>query len=231
MKPFPLEEKRAVLLKVLNQEKHEGIINEIISQLGSDQNENSQSAIKNLASSSKAAIRNQVFKTLEPTVQNKALFEKALSDSSYDVVKLVLEKLCNQYPMEVRTFLNATAQIEGMNHAVKIKWLEISIINNVNELESRGQLTLFSSENYEFRTKIQAFNAIKSTNTFSENLAKNLMLSMLSSNSRLSGPANELALYFCNNLWYKKDFKTTLQKQNFTEQEKNVITKALFLNN
>ncbi len=229
MKQLPIEQKRAILLKVLNQEKHEGIINEIISQLGSDQN--SQSAINKLASSPKSAIRYQIIKMLEPTSSNKELFEKALLDSSYDVVKLSLEKLCNQYPLEVKDFLHKTSQIEGMNHSVQIKWLEISILNNVEEQNARKNLTLFASENYEFRTKILAFAALKSTNTCNEEVARNLLQAILSSNGRLAGPATDLANYFCSNLAFKRVFVSTLQNQNFTDQEKNVLTKALFLSN
>jgi hypothetical protein len=229
MKQLPIEQKRTILLKVLNQEKHEGIINEIVSQLGSDQN--SQSAINKLASSPKSAIRYQIIKMLEPTSPNKDLFEKALLDSSYDVVKLSLEKLCNQYPLEVKGFLHKTSQIEGMNHSVQIKWLEISILNNVEEQNARKNLTLFASENYEFRTKILAFAALKSTNTCNEEVARNLLRAILSSNGRLAGPATDLAIYFCSNLALKKVFVSTLQNQNFTDQEKNVLTKALFLSN
>lgn len=231
LKPFSLDQKRETLLNVLVREKHEGIVNEVINQLALDQTEKTQMELRAIANSPKAAIRYQLIKLLEPNAANKEIIEKALEDSSYEVVKLALEKLANNYPADVNKYLKTTENLGGMNHSVEVKWLEISIVNHVNELNARTQLTNLASQKFEFRTRILAFGAIKSTNTVNDEVANSLFQAMLSTNNRLAAPATELANYLCSNLGHKKTFQKTFQTCNLSAQERTLIAKSLSLLN
>ncbi|MCF8255294.1 MAG: M1 family metallopeptidase [Bacteroidia bacterium] len=229
MRSFSVEEKRESLLQVLHREKHEGILMEAISQLALDQTEKSQNALLKMAKFGKASVRDHYFKTLEISALNATSFEMALKDSSYDVVKTVLEKLCRYQPQKASDYLKSTENVEGMFHTVKMKWLELSIINKIGEEEARAQLSFFASSNFEFRTRNQAFLVLKSTNTFNAQVIESLFQAMLSTNGRLAGPASELANYFSSNLEYRNQMKSFFQEHNYSEKEKEILLKNIFL--
>ncbi len=229
MRKFPIEQKRLAVLAVFHREKHEGIINEAISQLAADKELNTMEALKALSLFPKAAVRDQLLKCIEPNLAYKMIFEKGLNDSSYDVAKTALEKLCNFYPTEVNGFLEATKNMHGMFHTNRMKWLELSIFYKVNEEEARKELSIFASPNFEFRTRGQAFNILKSTQTFNQDVIASLFQAMLSTNSRLAGPAADLANYFSANLEYKAAMRNYYQNQNYSVQDKEILSKNIFL--
>jgi aminopeptidase N len=229
MKNIPIAQKREIVLKVLSREKHEGILNEALSQLAFDSNSNTIALMKNLFGHQKAAVREQVLRCLEPNEINKALFEKALIDSSYEVAKTALEKLCNAFPILSSKYLDQTRSIIGMNHSVEIKRLELSIINQINEIEAKNNLVFLASENYEFRTRILAFQALKSTQTFNEQVIHNLFQAMLSSNSRLANPAFELLNHFSTSIEFRSRMKNFYKNQNYSESQREILLKNVFL--
>jgi hypothetical protein len=229
MRKFPIDLKRAAILDIFQREKHEGIINEAISQLGSDNDTKTIDALKAISVFPKAAVRDHLLKCLDPNPSYKAIFEKGLIDSSYDVAKTALEKLCNYYPTEAKTYLDATQNVQGMFHSNRMKWLELSILHKVNELDARRELSFFASPNFEFRTRGQAFNCLKSTQTFNQDVVASLFQAMLSTNGRLAGPAAELANYFSANLEYKMAMRKYYQNQNYSLQEKEILSKNIFL--
>ncbi len=229
MRKLPNAQKRAAILEVLGREKHEGILNEAITQLANDNDRNSIEALKRMSNFPKASVRDQVLKSIEPNNEFKGIYEKLLKDSSYDVVKTALEKLCNAYPNEVKGYLDATKDVQGMFHSVRMKWLEISILNKVNEAEARKELSFFASSNFEFRTRGQAFNALKTTQTFNQDVIAALFQAMLSTNGRLAGPAADLASYFATSLENKMAMRSYYQNQNYSEQEKEILGKNIFL--
>ena len=227
LKEFEVDKKREVLIESLKREKHYGIINEIISQLAADQNELSIENLQELTKYPKAAVRDQVFKSVTLNDSWKPFFEAALTDSSYEVVKTVLEKLCDQYPLKVEDYLAITKNVYGMNHSVKIKWLEISFLKYGNKFDGFEKLVFYASPNYEFRTRILAFGVLKTANYLDENLCGSLFQAMLSSNGRLAGPAGELVNFFALQASYKNKFKVFFQNQNFQTAEKESLIRQL----
>jgi hypothetical protein len=98
----------------------------------------------------------------------------ALSDSSYDVVKVAMEKLY-QKSFDKKTMeyvLEATKNTWGMNNNIMIKRHEICALaglmidNSFNREEALNKITSFASSQYEFRTRIQAFNSLKGIEPF-----------------------------------------------------------------
>ncbi len=227
LREVELDQKREVLIEALKREKHYGIINELISQLAEDKNASSINYLQGLSKYPKAAMRDHLFKSVSITDTWKPFFEAALTDSSYDVVKTALEKLSNQYPDQTEKYLAATKDVFGMNHAVKMKWLEISYLRNGKKLEDMEKLVFYASPNYEFRTRVLAFGVLKTTNYLNQNLCGHLLQAMLSSNGRLSGPAGELVNFYALQADYKALFKQFFQKQNYSAPEKESLLKLL----
>jgi aminopeptidase N len=227
LKGISIEKKRDILLKVLDKEKHEGMINEVISQLCLDQTEKTQARLIKFLSFNKAITRDHVLKSLTVTPLNKSAFISALSDSSYDVVKTALEKLCLAYPNEAANYLNITKDVHGMFHTVRMKWLELSLLNNINAESAKNELVEYSSKAYEFRTRGQAFIVLKSTSTCNEQVAANLFQAILSPNGRLSGPAIELCNHFGNSVFYREILKKVYDSSSFLESEKEILSRSV----
>jgi aminopeptidase N len=229
MRSVSIDQKREVLYEVLGREKHEGIINEVITQLSLDQTEKSQALLKDLTRFTKAGVRDNALKNMSPNEGNKSAFVLALNDSSYDVVKTALEKLCLAYPNEVEVYLKATKNVHGMFHSVKMKWLELSILLGVEADKARAELVDYSSAGYEFRTRGQAFMVLKSTSTFNDEVISNVFQAVLSPNGRLSGPAADLANYYGSNVIFKEKMKKYFASAQFSDAEKEILIKSVFL--
>jgi aminopeptidase N len=229
MRSVSIDQKREVLYEVLGREKHEGIINEVITQLSLDQTEKSQALLKDLTRFPKAAVRDNALKNISPNESNKSVFVLALNDSSYDVVKTALEKLCLAYPNEAETYLKATKDVHGMFHSVKMKWLELSILLSVDADKAKAELVEYGSAAYEFRTRGQAFMVLKSTSTFNDEVISNVFQAVLSPNGRLSGPAAELANHYGANVIFKEKMKKHFASSQFSEAEKEILIKSVFL--
>ena len=237
LREIPLDTKREVLLEALNREKHYGIINEIVSQLISDKDLKSQVAMMNLMNiKQKSSTREAVLKGLtDMNKQWKQICMIALSDSSYDVVKVSMEKLY-QKSFDKKTMeylLEATKNTWGMNNNIMIKRHEIGALagllidKSFDREEALNKITNFASSQYEFRTRIQAFNSLKVLNHLDNEVAKNLFQAILSPNGRLASPAAELANHFSNQISYKNTMKDYYQKQNFEQWQKDILTKQL----
>ena len=144
-----------------------------------------------------------------------------LNDSSYSIIESVLEKLSNIYPNETQQWLEITKNEYGMANALKIKWLYISYLNG-NKV-ALDQLIEYASSNYEFRTRINAMNAIKTLGVVNQSMLKNIFNATLSWNSRLAGPANEALSQLSMNVVNKKAISDFFKTNSWTEKERELI--------
>jgi hypothetical protein len=65
----------------------------------------------------------------------------------------------------------------------------------------------YTSVSYEFRTRVNAAQAIKRLNYFDELLMKNLVQASFSSNSRLAGPCSQVLQYFHDQAKYRRTIR------------------------
>jgi hypothetical protein len=131
------------------------------------------------------------------------LLEGLLKDSSYDIVDGALQKLADANPVKMPDYLAATKGIEGnIGRNVKVRWLELAWVSS-GKSEYADELVQMSSQSYEFRTRVNAMAALKRMNYFSEPLTGFLVEAILSPNTRLAGPANDLLQYFYNQDRYR----------------------------
>jgi aminopeptidase N len=233
MKQIPIEQKRVALLAALKKEKHDGIINEIVSQLANDNDAESIAALKGLLSyNQKASTREAVIKSIRSLDESwKNTCINHLTDSSYEVIKAAMDKLV-QFSFDVPTMklvIEKTNNTLGMNNAIAIKRAEIMFLSHqIDNKQFDRDLAIqtlqnFGSNSYEFRTNLLAFNAIKNTNYLDEKMANHIFKAMLSTNNRLANPAAELANHFAAQFAYKNLFKTQFLKSNFSQTQKTII--------
>ena len=149
-----------------------------------------------------------------------------LKDSSYNVVETALVKLCEQYPDLTERFLEPTKNDIGMNNAVRIVWLEkAGTVSNTAKQEHWKQIAAFAGAEYEFRTRINAFDALKRLNYFDELTFKNLLNASVSPNGRLAAPAYSALDYFAKQSAYQANIRVYLKLLKPTDDEAKIITR------
>ena len=230
LRDFPIEQKREVILEAIKREKHYGILNELIQQIAGDENAQSQSMLQGLLKHEKSAVREQVLNKNKSWNESwKSLYEKSLNDNSYDVQKTALEKLCKAYPAEAAKYLEVCKDAYGMNQSLKLKWIELSIENQYKKEEALSLLELYASPSFEFRTRVAAFQLLKSLNHVNESVLSSLFQASLSGNGRLSGPATDLLNNWMNQSSIKKMAEEVYKKSNFTAEQKEQLQKQVNL--
>ena len=226
LKETDIEKKRSLLLEVFAKETFHAMKSEVINQLAND----------------KAAVELvSVFAQNEPLA--KLTFIKAyngnnqacinamanalIDNSSYDVAQAAVEKLCKLQPQQAATYLAKVEGVYGMNNSVNIKYHELCVINNIDADKHAQLLINYASNAWEFRTRNNAFAAIKTAGVYSNILIPYLFDAMLSTNSRLAGPASDLANHLAINAIKFSDMQSWYNQQNYTPAQKEIIKKYM----
>jgi aminopeptidase N len=222
MRGIELEKKRSVLFNVFHNEKFFAIRTEVIAQLANDVQ--SVQLIKDALIDKDAAIRKAVLRNVNPVVAGLVPeFEKLLTDSSYEIVELVLQKLTALNVNKTASYLEVTKNVEGnLGKHVKVRWLEIAYMYT-GKKQFADELVSLTSSSYEFRTRGNAFSALKRMNYFSDNLTPNLIDGILSANVRLSGPANDLLKYFYAQNQNRKTISSYIASQKWLSWQKAIL--------
>lgn len=224
----PLDKKRALLQKVYNTETFYGLRAEAIKQLANDGQ--SIDLVKNALAHPNVHVRKAAVNALH-TIPMEMLtnVEALLKDSSYNVVETALTKLCEQYPDMTERFLEPCKNDIGMNNAVRIVWLEkAGMTNNSTKQEHWKQIVNFAGPEYEFRTRINAFDALKRLNYFDEATFKNLLNACVSPNGRLAGPAYNALEYFAKQSTYQANIRVYVRNLKANDDEAAVIKRLGF---
>ena len=168
------------------------------------------------------SVRQALASNLNPEQENqRTLLVTLLSDKSYQVVETALDNLFGNLPIrnhkDFRTWamnwLDKTKDTEGMNKAVRIKWLEYGLLLNSTNHSLSEELILYSSHNFEFRTRVNAFGAIQRLNLANEKVINNIFEAIARPNSRLAGPARSTLNAFKSQHAYTDLIHNTFHKQ------------------
>ena len=228
LKEFDIDKKREVLLDVFNKETFREMKSEIVNQLILDNNQKTIDAFKTVFNQYYSSPKLAVIRGLNGNENNyKDVLEKALTDSSYDVLQNALEKLCKVYPSDAKKYLDATKGIDGVTNLVKIKWLELAVLNEIDKQNNLDELINLTSNVWEFRTRSNAFTSLKALNYCDEKVAANLFDALLSWNGRLAGAASEVVQYFSQQLNDKNVFIKYYKSKTWTEQQKETLKKTM----
>lgn len=197
LREVDLTQKRNILIAQYRKEKFHAIKTEIISQLVYDEYADSKEIIKEAFTDNNTDVRKGIIANMRTIpVEFRLNYEKFLTDSSYDIVASALEKLCEQFPEQANIYLAQTKDIVGVrNRNVELKWLELNLRINKNQ-EWYRKLVNYTSQSYEFQTRIAAINILKKFNYFDAELMDNCFDAMFNPNSRLASPAAECIKYY-----------------------------------
>ena len=188
---YDITKKQPILVAMLNKETFYGIKAEVAKQLVLGINTEVYKTIQKALLDEQAAVRKSAIENIESIpVELKAGFEKLLSDKSYDVVRLALDKLCDQFPQDVPKYLEITKEEKGLGLAIRVKWLEKAILNNIDKEKAYRELVDYTSQSYEFKTRQNAIKLLASLNYIDEDLVNNLFNACVHYNKRLAADAN-----------------------------------------
>ncbi|MBI4930479.1 MAG: M1 family metallopeptidase [Bacteroidetes bacterium] len=229
MEDIDIERKRDFLVayyKTEDKANFHALKAEIVKQLSHDNNKQSEEIIKLALEDTDAPVRKSVldnFKLLPEELLPSV--EKLLKDPSYDIIATVLENLSFANPDKIGFYLEQTKDVEGMpGRNVKIKWLEISSLINPKYVD---QLVSLCSDAYEFRTRTNAMNSLKKLNYLDEIEIEYLTNAMLSSNTRLSGPASDALSFFYLQSAYKRIIINYVESKEWKPWENKIIKQVV----
>lgn len=148
----------------------------------------------------KAALNNSMGIPLDMEKE----YVKLLTDSSYQVIEDALEILSFHFPRKRQKYLDITKNEQGnRSHNVRIKWLEIAFQNS-SDSKYTEELIDFLSPNYEFMSRINAAEALRSINYLNEEGIAYLIDARMSFNNRLNGAAKATLDHFYAQQEYKQ---------------------------
>ena len=192
-----LADKRTLLSEAFEKESHHYIKIEILDQLMFDAHPKTLGVVSMGIQDSDPLVRlkslDGLSQGLTPLVEE---YEKLLQDSSYNVVIKALEQLSMAMPDNVQRYLDITKNEVGVvGKNVRIKWLEIACSIKTDKSLLK-ELVQYTSQSYEFKTRVNAANALKTLNYIDNEVIANLMNAIESPNKRLAGPCGKVLTYF-----------------------------------
>lgn len=170
-------------------------------------------------------VRQTIASNLNPNQnEQRALLQQLLQDNSYQVIESALDNLFSSTAMRVdggfeqiaRLWLSTVKDVEGMGKAIRIKYLEYSLtLSNTKEDANKllAEIISYSSPDYEFRTRVNAIEALGRLNLANETLFNNIFEAISRPNSRLAGPAMAVFRKFEAQYPFKLTIYLTLQNQ------------------
>ena len=129
-------------------------------------------------------------------------------------------------PQNVETYLELTKdELGNRSHNVRIEWLKVAYVNS-NQEKYLNELVDYTSNSFEFITRINAAKALKELNVFNELALAHLLDASFSFNSRLRGPAGNVIDHFYEQAAYKTMILNYVVDQNWGDNF-NKVSKYL----
>lgn len=220
---YSADQKRDLLQQAFLREKFWGIKAEIVKQLCADE-KSWTFLLQQVNEKSDHRVRRALLSNLKgiPALF-KDFFVKSLHDSSYSNVEIALDRLIEVNPDNNRAlYLDPLKDVLGHTHSIRLKWLEYAIIHKVyagKETVYAEQLIDYTSNKYEFRTRIAAMGSIKRAGLFNEVLVANLLNAAAGTNRRLGGPAVDLLKYYAEDYNQMQTIRKIWQSQSAENQK------------
>ena len=191
LRPESPDRKKDLLTAAFHKETFWLIRSEILEQLSADHSPEVVELFREALQDKDAMVRKSALRILNPVPDLlQSTVENMLSDSSYINVELALGDLCNSFPKAIEYYLNLTKEMEGWRGKnIRMKWLEIAI--NSGKIAFMNELINYCSPQFEFETRMNAFNLLKKLNYSDKETFKYAETASKHWNNKLSGVAKE----------------------------------------
>ena len=222
LRDTPLEHKRATLVEVYGRETFHAVKGEVVSQLAGDEHADARALLMKALKDADAEVRRTALRSLRGLPSGlRPQVELMLADSSYEVVRMSMEKLVVAYPDDAPRYLAATKDVIGLDHAVRVKWLELSAARgDRGALASLNDLT---TESHEFRTRQNAMQALKALGHCDPAVAANLFAAAVSNNRRLAAVAIDVMKDFRSRTAYRDLLDGMYHSSTWDERESRAL--------
>lgn len=159
-----------------------------------DENETSRDLVAKALKDEHVLVRREVLDHTK-NIDQKQLksFENLLKDDSYINIEKALLKLCKDYPQNCDKYLEITKNDHGKSENIRISWLKLSF--NKNDA-FKNELVDYTSQSFEFRTRIKAIQTLQELEYFDNNVMINLIEGYFSFNRVLSNISKNAVLNY-----------------------------------
>jgi aminopeptidase N len=195
MRAFPDEQKRAELIRAYGRESFHAIRSEVVTQLAADPHPDARALLLRAVNDKAAEVRLTVINSITGLrEEEQTVLEPLLADSSYEVVAAALRKLGTRFPDACRAYCARTAGDHGVGEQIPV--IRHELLAGLGDTASLDSLARLARPEREFRTRLNAFEALKRLNHCPEDVVHSLCDAMTHPNGRLRGPATECARHF-----------------------------------
>lgn len=224
---LPMADRKEALLAAWKRETNKNMLAEIAKQLVSDPNCDPM-FVQEAYGNKWVEVRKAVINNSPVNAATAGVFEMALKDSSYNVIETALLRLWPYETGNHTKLLENIKQLDGQAMALKVRYLELAteVFPDVKE-SFINSLTQLCGEKYEFRTRINAMQALQRLNACNPEIVANLYDAMLNFNSRLNAPAKDVLIYFKQQSANLNTMREVLNGPGYSTEQKERLSKAL----
>ena len=228
LRTYEVDKKRSLLIRMFNKSDFNIIQNEIMQQLGKDKTPATVELFKKALRDKDFMVRRSAIQNMEDFPQELLpLVENLLQDSSYVTIEVTLRKLCKLNTAKAATYLQQTKDVMGFDNNVRMAWLELKCkdanIDSVSGNKFKKQLVTYTSNQYEFGTRVQAIAIVERLGYCDNDFIKNLFNASLYSNSRLSNPATKVLKLVLRNADNKQLAKSIFEAGTWKEWQRKIL--------
>lgn len=225
---YPLNEKIRVFDILCNKDEFQAIKGEIAKQLLGNNSPAAIALLRKLMADPDPKVAKTILSNtpyIEPQLLND--YESLLQAKSYEVIEMALIVLYRTQRQNIQKYLELTKNVHGIKAKnVRITWLKIAFATT-NNPEFADELISYTSNSYEFLTRVKATENLKELNFCNEQTALNLMEAVTSTNRRLKNPMGKVLKYFFEQIPYRDMIVSAYFSGDFTAEQKQIIERYL----
>jgi aminopeptidase N len=148
-----------------------------------------------------------------------------LRDTSYAVIQSALTKLATSFPSD-KSILVAVKGVRGPHERVRIARLEIEATWN-DDAGAVKELADLCGPGWEFITRQNAMQALRRVGTITPMAAENMLLAVLSTNTRLAGVAQSVLNGLCEQPRLRSIVSTSAKSMQLNETQRDTLVPYL----
>ena len=205
LRTYPLSQKKDLLLKALKKEPFFAVQAELLAQLAKDKEPSTTKIVHDYVIKADVRVQKHFVQQFPFVPQRyKTTFEVLLQQRrSYELIKTVFEKLCDTYPPEIRRYIQWIKDVEGfVGKNVKITVLLYRYLY-LKDKKSLAALKGYTSPWQEFRTRMNAIQALEKAYYLDRSYCKHLIAALFYPNPRLANVAGAALKAYWKNPYYK----------------------------
>lgn len=198
MNDIPIDKKREFLQERYYKENFLAILSEIVKQLATDTtNQTSLKILKHALSQAHPLVTRTLIDNITkiPSSLKDNFFNALNTTKSYTNIEKLMWLLFSNYPNEYMRIISNTQKFKPNDRNIEITALAIEYLQTKNNKVAE-KIALYASPSFEFRTRINAFNALVKINYFNHKIKEYLLQASQSANHRLAAVAKETLNYF-----------------------------------